>query len=181
MILRPSVRMMRHPPEYVPALITSAVEILTRRWESKSHSGSPHGQGQSAPPHHRPFTSATAERALSLSFGNWRLHGLVGMHAKEPVDLFRGQVPGAGSRRHHEIRHQLDLGLEVIVCEVVALRFRCGHVTNLRGRGLAGSSNAAKAHHRVRMTSGRERLTARGRSWRLDLGPGATAARPVKL
>ena len=30
MILRPSVRMIRHPPEYVPALMTRAVEILTQ-------------------------------------------------------------------------------------------------------------------------------------------------------
>src|SRR5664279_3792719 len=31
MILRPSVRMMRQPPEYVPALMTRAVETLTHR------------------------------------------------------------------------------------------------------------------------------------------------------
>src|SRR5476649_2948563 len=40
--------------------------------------------------------------------------------------------------------------------------------------------SGAPASSRNVVASGRERLTARGRSWRLDLGPGATAARRRK-
>ena len=50
------------------------------------------------------------------------------VHTEESVYLVLGHRPVARSRRHHEITHQLDLGLEVIICEVATLTFGCRHV-----------------------------------------------------
>ena len=61
---------------------------------------------------------------------------------EESVYLILGQRAVAGSRRHHEITHQLDLGLEVIVCEVVTSSLGCRHVPNLRASGPLAPSNA---------------------------------------
>ena len=99
---------------------------------------------------------------------------------EESVYLILGQRAVAGSRRHHEITHQLDLGLEVNVCEVVTSSLGCRHVPNLRASGPLAPSNAdirlPQAYRRLPsrdestdegsgdVASGRERLTARGRS-----------------
>jgi hypothetical protein len=63
---------------------------------------------------------------------------LRGMDAEESVYLILGQRPITRGGSHDEITHQLDLGLEVIICEVVVLALGWRHVTNLRtdGHGL---------------------------------------------
>ena len=55
------------------------------------------------------------------------VHGWValvgGLHAEEPVNLALGQRPVAGRCGHHEVAHQLDLGLKVTIGQAV-LGFR---------------------------------------------------------
>lgn len=93
-----------------------------------------------APPRTRPFIAARSGVRLALRFGFLSVLGgvdsvLGGVDAEESVYLILGQWPVARGRSHNEITHQLDLGLEVIICEVVMLDFGWRHVTNLRTGG----------------------------------------------
>jgi hypothetical protein len=84
-------------------------------------------------PRTRPFIAARYGVRLALRFGFRRVLG--GVDAEESVYLILGQWPVARGRSHDEITHQLDLGLEVIICEVVALAFGWRHAPNLRTSG----------------------------------------------
>lgn len=84
-------------------------------------------------PRTRPFIAARSGVRLALRFGFLSVLG--GVDAEESVYLILGQWPVARGRSHNEITHQLDLGLEVIICEVVMLAFGWRHVTNLRTGG----------------------------------------------
>ena len=57
------------------------------------------------------------------------------VNTEEPIYLVLGHRPVAGTCRHHEITHQLNLGLEVIIREVATLTFGCRHGPNLRADG----------------------------------------------
>src|SRR5450631_297262 len=65
---------------------------------------------------------------LAVRSDRWAV--LSGTDAEEQVYLVLVQRPVAGCRRHHEFTDQLDLGLQVIICEVVIVSF-CGHGSNL--------------------------------------------------
>jgi hypothetical protein len=73
-------------------------------------------------------------RRLTLRFDGWAV--LPGTDAEEQVYLVLVQWPVAGCRSHHEFTDQLDLGLQVIICEVVILSFAGLHVSNLPGPDL---------------------------------------------
>ena len=83
----------------------------------------------------RPFNAAKSAVGLAVGL-RLVLVGFQGVllrvDTKESVYLFLGHRTVARCRRHHEIAHQLDLGLEVIICEVVTSRLSRHHVPNLR-------------------------------------------------
>jgi hypothetical protein len=77
---------------------------------------------------------------LAVGFG--RPPGLVGMctagtHPEEQIYLVLGQRPVAGARCDHKVTHKLDLGLQIVVREVVIFSIGGSHATNLPRMGPA--------------------------------------------
>jgi len=52
-------------------------------------------------------------------------------HPEEQIYLVLGQRPVAGARCHHEVTHELDLGLQIVVCQVVIFNIGGSHANNL--------------------------------------------------